>query len=123
MERIQIMILGSTTADIHPVTEQLSHIPEWEVHAFSEKEEAVSFFQQRSADVVIFTDAVDVSVSTGLGKLFRFQEENVVLLSSVTATTHIREAVNEALYREASPGGFRIIDNALMAAGISFHLN
>jgi predicted oxidoreductase (fatty acid repression mutant protein) len=124
MNKIQIMILGENEQDIIPIINQLDSTTEWQVNAFSDKEEAVNYFQQGLQDVVIFSEAMKPETKQGLSKLFRFQEKDIVLLTT-KANSNVWEEVNDALHQKAihSRPTYAIVDDALKNARFNICLN
>lgn len=124
MNKIQIMILGKNEQDIIPIINQLDSTAEWQVNAFSDKEEAVNYFQQGLQDVVIFSEAMEMETKQGLSKLFRFQEKDIVLLTSKTGSD-VWEEVNDALHQKTlySKPTYAIVDDALKNARFNICLN
>jgi len=124
MNKIQIMILGKNETDITPVMQQLNNTAEWQVNAFTDKEDAISQFQNNTQDVVIFTPALDEMTKNGLQKLFQFQSEDVIVLS-VTNEADIWNKVNDALHRlsDSKRPQYAFVDDALKHARFNISLN
>ncbi len=124
MNKIQIMILGENEHDIFPIVNQLNTTDEWEVKAFTNKEEAINHFQQSIQDVVIFHESLEANTKQGLSRLFQFQEEDVILMTA-NKTTSIWNDVNEALHNrgESSKPVFTFVDDALKHAKFNINLN
>lgn len=124
MNKIQIMILGNNEHDIAPIVNQLNNTEEWQVKAFTDKEQAINHFQQGIQDVVIFHRDMEATMKQGLSSLFQFQEENIILITA-DETTDIWEQVNELLHQRAynTNPKFTIIDNALKNANFNICLN
>jgi hypothetical protein len=124
MSKVQIMVLGKNEQDITPILNELNNTDEWEVNAFTDKEAAVNYFQQGDRDVVVFSKEIAASEKQGLGRLFQFQERNIILLNFNHEKT-IWTTVNDALYqREINMRPiYSIVDNALRHAKFNICLN
>lgn len=118
------MILGNNETEIAPIRQQLQDTTEWQVNAFTDKEEAVSFFQQQTQDVIIFSNVLDVEIKMGLEKLFRFQFEDVIVFTAVKEADVWNE-VNDALHKlaERKRPSYSFVDDALKNASFNITFN
>lgn len=118
------MILGNDGNEIAPIVQQLQDTTEWQVNAITDKEEAVNLFQSQVQDVIIFSDTFDHAIKNGLEKLFRFQSEDVIVLTTVKETT-IWEEVNDALHKlsDSKRPGYSFVDDALKNAKFNITFN
>jgi hypothetical protein len=118
------MFLGENEHDISPIINQLNTTDEWEVKAFTNKEDAINHFQQGIWDVVIFHEAIEANTKQGLSRLFQFQEGDVILITA-RQTTSIWDDVNEALHNrsESIKPVFTFVDDALKNAKFNINLN
>jgi hypothetical protein len=124
MNKIQIMILGKDEMDVTPIAQQLQNITEWEIHVTTDKEDAVNLYQSNMQDVVIFTEALEAEIKKGLEKIFKFQSEDVIILSDTTEED-IWDKVNEALHQlaDSKKTQYSFVDDALKHARFNISLN
>ena len=124
MNKIQIMVIGKNEQDISPIVNQLNNTAEWQVNAFTEKEEAINYYQQGLQDVVIFSEAIDDLTKQGLSKLFQFQEAGILILTG-KENSNIWEEVNEGLHQQKGSINprYSFVDDALKNARFNISLN
>ena len=124
MNKIQIMILGNNEMDIAPIMQQLENTSEWEINAFTDKENAVKLFQNQTQDVIVFSNGFDKTIKKGLENLFRFQEEDLIVFTSINETDVWNE-VNNSLHQlaDSKRPSYSFVDDALKDAKFNITIN
>lgn len=102
MKKVQIMVIGKNASTINEIENTLKAFPDWNVKTFTDKEAAISFYQQGFQDIVIFSDELDSTTATGLKNLFSFQEPEIVLLEEQAPALMITAIKNGIKQREAA---------------------
>jgi DNA-binding NarL/FixJ family response regulator len=81
MNKVQIMIVGNTEQHIARINDQLSYHDDWQVIGLTNTEEAISAFQQSIFDVILFSDDMNETEARKLSRLFRFQDNDIILIN------------------------------------------
>jgi hypothetical protein len=80
MNKVQIMIVGNTEQHIARINDQPGHHDDWQVTCITNTEEAISTFQQSIFDVILFSDDMNETEARKLSRLFRFQDNDIILI-------------------------------------------
>jgi DNA-binding NarL/FixJ family response regulator len=84
MNKVQIMIVGNTEQYIARINDQLGRHDDWQVIGVTHAEDAISAFQQSIFDVILFSDDMNETEARKLSRLFRFQDNDIILINMQT---------------------------------------
>lgn len=76
------MIVGKTEQDATRINESLDQHEDRNITMANGSEDAISIFQQYDFDIILFSDALDETETRKLSRLFRFQDEHVMLVET-----------------------------------------
>jgi DNA-binding NarL/FixJ family response regulator len=78
------MIVGNTEQYIARINDQLGRHDDWQVIGVTHAEDAISAFQQSIFDVILFSDDMNETEARKLSRLFRFQDNDIILINIQT---------------------------------------
>ena len=118
------MIVGNTELDIARIKDRLPQQDDWYITGFTGTEEAINAFQQYGFDVVLFSDDMDQTEARKISRIFRFQDNDMILIS-LKANDEPLALIEEALLKrkhEHKPV-YAFKDDALRDAIFNIHLS
>jgi DNA-binding response OmpR family regulator len=80
MNKVQIMIVGETEQNISRIMEMAAQQDNLDVSIAHDAETAINLFQQSDFDIILFSNTMDEVQKRKLSRLFRFQDEHVMLV-------------------------------------------
>lgn len=118
------MIVGNTEQDIARIKDPMMQQGDWRITGFTQTEEAISAFQQSGFDVVLFSDDLDQTEARKISRIFRFQD-NDIILNSLEAGDDPLALTREALLKrkQAHKPVYTFKDDALRDAVFNIHLS
>jgi DNA-binding response OmpR family regulator len=118
------MIVGNKAESIAHINDQMAHHNDWQVTCSTQVEEAISTFQQSIFDVILFSDDMDETEARKLSRLFRFQDNDVILIN-LRAGDEALALIEEALLnrKEFHKPVYAFKDDALRDAIFNIHLS
>jgi hypothetical protein len=124
MNKVQIMIVGNTEQEIARIQDRMVPHDDWYITGFTQAEEAISAFQLSDFDVIVFGDDMDQIEARKLSKLFRFQDNDIILIS-LKAGDEPLVLTQEALLKrkQAHKPVYAFKDDALRDAIFNIHLS
>jgi PleD family two-component response regulator len=124
MNKVQIMIVGNAVESIARINDRLNQQEDWKATAITIPEEAISAFQQSVFDVILFSDGMDETEARKLSRLFRFQDNDVILIS-LKANDEPVTMIEEALLnrKQLNKPVYAFNDDALRDAKFNIHLS
>ena len=119
MNTLQVMIVGGQEITAPPAKHQYYHVA---YTAAPDAETAISLFQQRPFDIVFFGKDMDGLSQTKLSRLFRFQDEGVVVAgwNDADPESSLKEALQQR--RQQRQSGYAFKDDALKNARFNIHI-
>jgi DNA-binding NarL/FixJ family response regulator len=124
MNKVQIMIVGNTEQHIARIKNQLVPHDDWYITGFTQAEEAITAFQLSGFDVILFSDDMDQTEARKLSRLFRFQDNDIILIS-LKANDNPLVLTQDALLKrkQAHKPVYAFKDDALRDAIFNIHLS
>jgi CheY-like chemotaxis protein len=124
MNKVQIMIVGNTKQHIATIKDQLVPHDDWYITGFTQAEEAISAFQLSGFDVVLFSNDMDQIEARKLSRIFRFQDNDIILISP-KADDDPLTLIQEGLLKrkQAHKPVYAFKDDALRDAIFNIHLS
>lgn len=118
------MIVGNTEQHIAYIKDQLMQHDDWNITGFARTEDAISAFQQSGFDVALFADDMDQTEARKLSRLFRFQDNDIILIS-LKVNDEPLALTEEALLKrkQAHKPVYAFKDDALRDAIFNIHLS
>lgn len=118
------MIVGNTEQDIARINDQLGRHNDWHVTGLTQTEEAINAFQQSVFDVILFSSDMNETEARKLSRLFRFQDNDIILIS-LKAGDEPSIVVEEALLKRKHlhKPVYAFKDDALRDAVFNIHLS
>lgn len=118
------MIVGNTEQHIARINNQLDHHDDWQVIGLTDAEDAISAFQQSVFDVILFSDDMNENETRKISRLFRFQDNDVILIN-LKANDEPLALVEEALLnrKELHKPVYAFKDDALRDAIFNINLS